>query len=67
MARDGTLLGRARGPGTNPHIVGTDPAFAILRGLADELAGSAGFGGAAGRLAAGGARVRLPGRRGPAG
>ena len=42
VARDGTLLGRARGPGSNPHIVGTDPAFAILRGLVDELAGPAG-------------------------
>jgi len=49
VARDGTLLGRARGPGSNPHIVGTDPAFAILRGLADELAGSAGSAGSAGR------------------
>ncbi len=54
VAADGALLGTARGPGSNAHIIGLDQAIAVLADLVMAVARQAGLaagGGAAGQPA----------------
>ena len=43
VAADGSLLGTARGPGSNAHIIGLDQAMAVLSDLTASVARQAGL------------------------